>query len=320
VLARRAPALLAAATVVALAGCGGGGDAPGPARSVATTTTAAAAGRPALCAPLRATITGRVADGTASELSGLAASHAQPGVLWTHDDSGSPPRIFAVAPTGRLLAALPVAGAQNVDWEDIAVGPGVGGDAARDALYVADIGDNDRRRDTISVYRVAEPRLAGRPAATAPATRLELRYPDAPHDAEALLVDPRSGALTIVTKSLSGASQIFVAARPAPGAVTTLRAAGSLALGLGQTVTAGSVSADGRTVAVRTYDRAYVWRRRAGEALAATLRRPRCAAGADLLDEGQGEALALTRHGRAMLTVPEGPRPPLRRYAPAPPP
>jgi hypothetical protein len=79
-------------------------------------------------------------------------------------------------------------------------------------------------------------------------------------------------------------------------------------------VTAGDVSADGRTVALRTYDRAYVWRRRSGETVAAALRRPPCRADAGLLREGQGEALALTRDGRAFITVPEGSRPALRRY------
>lgn len=68
---------------------------------------------------------------------------------------------------------------------------------------------------------------------------------------------------------------------------------------------------------LRTYDHAYVWRRRAGEGVAAALRRRPCRADADLLREGQGEALALTSDGRAFLTAPEGPRPALRRYEPS---
>ena len=77
------------------------------------------------------------------------------------------------------------------------------------------------------------------------------------------------------------------------------------------------MSADGRTVVLRTYDRAFVWSRRGSESVASTLRRRPCTADADLLVEGQGEALALTRDGRAFYTVPEGRRPALRRYAPA---
>jgi hypothetical protein len=77
------------------------------------------------------------------------------------------------------------------------------------------------------------------------------------------------------------------------------------------------VSADGRTIVLRTYDSAYAWRRRAGESVAAALRRKPFTVKAGLLVEGQGEALALTRDGRAFYTVPEGTEPALRRYEPS---
>jgi hypothetical protein len=111
---------------------------------------------------------------------------------------------------------------------------------------------------------------------------------------------------------------VYVPARPPrPGVTRTLRRAAALSLGPGEAVTAGDVSGDGRTVVLRTYDRAFAWRRPAGAALGATLRVRPCAARADLLREGQGEALALARDGRAFFTVPEGARPALRRYAPS---
>jgi hypothetical protein len=235
-------------------------------------------------------------------------------VGWTHNDSGDSARLLAVTTGGRLLAELSVSGAENVDWEDIAIGRGT--------LYAADIGDNLAQRPSVSVYRVAEPRLTGATAPlvlTAPATRIELRYPGGPRDAEALLRDPASGALVIVEKSYGPRAGVYVAARPRPaaaGAPLTLRRSGRLRLGVGEPVTAGDVSADGRTIALRSYDRVFVWRRRAGESVAAALRRKPCSAGADLLAEGQGEALALNRGGTAFYTVPEGPRPAIRRYAP----
>ena len=81
-------------------------------------------------------------------------------------------------------------------------------------------------------------------------------------------------------------------------------------------MTAGDVSSDGRTIALRSYDRLFVWRRSARESLARTLARRPCAS-PTVLAEGQGEALALVQGGGAALTVTEGDRPPLRRYAPA---
>ena len=66
----------------------------------------------------------------------------------------------------------------------------------------------------MDVYRVPEPGPGSAP--TAPAARLTLRYPDGPHDAEALLVDPRGGTLAIVTKGLAGARAYTLAAPPRP--------------------------------------------------------------------------------------------------------
>jgi hypothetical protein len=248
-------------------------------------------------------------------------------VLWTHNDSGDRPRVLAVAADGRLLGDVALMGAENVDWEDIAIGRRPPGDAgARRAatatdgvLLVGDVGDNLAQRASIAVYRAAEPRVGGAGASTtAAASRIALRYPDGPRDAEALLLDPSDGALVIVEKSFSGRAGVYVADRPAAGATpATLRRSGRLSLGVGEAVTAGDVSGDGRTIVLRTYDRAFVWVRRDGERVDAALRRRPCVARADLLVEGQGEALALTPSGRAFYTVPEGPRPAIRRYAPA---
>ena len=178
---------------------------------------------------------------------------------------------------------------------------------AGDALYIGDIGDNKEKRSTVVVYRAPEPRLAGgAPGTSLPAQRLTLRYPDSAHDAEALLVDPSSGTLVIVTKDFGGIARVYVAKNPSTDATTTMRRAGRVSLGVGEAVTAGDVSANGRTIVLRTSGRAFVWSRGRGESLASALRRRPCAAGANLLVEGQGETLALTPDGRAFYTVPEG--------------
>ena len=263
------------------------------------------AATPALCrGALRVRITGRVASPAATELSGLVASPARRGVLWSLNDSGNPASLLAVTTTGRTVAEVAVAGAVNIDWEDIAAGP-------RGMLLVGDIGDNLGERPSIVVYRVPEETMRARPGSVAPAARYELRYPDGGHDAEALLFDRASGTIVIVTKSFAGAARVYVARRPSSRRVTTLRRSATIDVGA---VTAGDVSADGRTIVLRTYDSAYAWRRRTGESVAGALRRRPCSVNAGLLAEGQGEALALTRDGRAFYTVPEGTKPALRRY------
>ena len=300
---------LAALAVFAASGCGDEGQAR-PATQATSGRTAQAARPPALCGKLRARIVGRVRAPAATELSGLVLSRSQRGVLWTHNDSGDRPRVLAVGLDGSLLADVALTNAEAFDWEDIAAAPG--------ALYVGDIGDNLDQRESIVVYRIAEPRVRG-PApipGAAQAQRIELRYPDGARDAEALLRDPASGALVIVSKASTGRSRVYVAAKPAPGTTSTMRHRATLRLGPGETVTAGDVSADGRTIALRTYTTAFVWTRKPGESVAAALRRKPCTAGAGLLAEGQGEALALAADGRAFYTVPEGEAPAIRRYAP----
>jgi hypothetical protein len=267
----RATTIAITAAAAAVAGCGGGPAKPSP-----PAATPRAPATPALCAPLRSRVVGHVS--AVSEASGLVLSG---GLLWTHDDSGGPAMLFGLSTRGRLVRELALP--RNVDWEDV---------AARDGtLYVGDIGDNSASRPSIAVYRGAE--------------RLDLRYPDGPRDAEALLVDgPR---LVIITKSFSGDAGIY-AARGAG----TLRRAGRLSLGLGEAVT-GADSA-GRTIVVRTYDSVYVWTRRRGETITHALRRQPCRAGASLIGEGQGESIALARDGRSFWTLPEGANPALRRY------
>ena len=126
------------------------------------------------------------------EASGLTLSVRTPGILWSFNDSGDP-LIYALDTTGHLRGTVRVTGAKVKNWEAIAsahCGQGT-------CLYVADIGDNKEKRPEITVYRVAEPLPTD--SATAPAERLLARYPDGPHDAEALFVT-RDGTINVVTK------------------------------------------------------------------------------------------------------------------------
>ncbi|MDA0184988.1 hypothetical protein OJ997_32085 [Solirubrobacter phytolaccae] len=280
---------------VLVAGCGGSSSGP-----AASTTPAATAARtpapPALCdgeLPVRKL--GRAQNPAVTELSGLARTRQ--GTFWTHNDSGDSARVFELGKTGALVREVQVTGAEAVDWEDIAI--------RGRTLYAGDIGDNLGQRKEIVVYEFAIPE-----GGTAVATRIALTYPDRPHDAEALLVDPRTGQLAIVTKNLGGVADVYTATKSGP-----LKKAATVELGIGQAITSGDVSADGRTVVLRSYDSAFVWRKTRKESLATAFKRDReCTVGADLLDEGQGESIALSRNGRAFYTLPEGANPTLRRY------
>lgn len=303
--------------VIALGGvaaaCGSGGSTTDAARaSTASSGTSAATSRtpalPSLCRAGSAVVTGRVGDPQARELSGLTVSRATPGVLWSHNDSGDVARLFALRRDGTVLGTPAVPGAGATDWEDIASGTTRAG---APLLYVGDIGDNRAARASIDVYRVPEP--APGAAATAPAERLRLHYPDGAHNAEALLIDPLRRTLVIVTKDFGSGRVYTASADLAAGSETTLRAGPAVPLTL---ITGGDVSAKGKLVALRTYTELGLWARRGSEPLATTLRRPAtCTMRASLLPEGQGEAVALSAAGSTAYTTAEGTPAVLRRYA-----
>src|SRR5438045_5677919 len=83
------------------------------------TAVEAAAPSCALCAAYGTPSSRGPVPDALTELSGIAASRAQPGVYYVHNDSGDSPRIFALDRAGTELGQLCLAGATNVDWEDI---------------------------------------------------------------------------------------------------------------------------------------------------------------------------------------------------------
>jgi len=255
-------------------------------------------------------VAGAIADPDLVELSGLAASHAHPGVLWANNDSGDSPRLFAMSDTGAALGVFTVAGAEAIDWEDIATGPGP--DPAMSYIYVGDIGDNAAARDHVTVYRLPEPASApdGADVTLDGAEAIQLTYPAGPEDAEALFVDPRSGDLFIITKQLSGFSKVLTAAAAdlAGTAPVAMQQVGTIAvaatdqydpnaaMALPSTmVTAADIAADGTVVLVRTYQQVLAFARGDGQTVADALAGAPCEAAQ--VGEPQGEAIALSATG-----------------------
>jgi hypothetical protein len=222
-----------------------------------------------------AIVLGRVTDGEVTEASGLAASRKNPGVLWTHNDAGSTPRLFALSTNGTLLGSIRVVNARDGDFEDLAIGPGPRTEI--DYLYFADIGDNDTERENVRVYRVPEPAIYGYFAANpvfeaAPDnTALLLEYPDGPHDAEALWVDPLTGDLFIATKQ-PGVSQIYRAtqAQIQSGSPVALELIRQLSFDV---VSGAAISPDGREIVLRRENFAQLWVRGPEESVGDALAR-----------------------------------------------
>jgi hypothetical protein len=258
----------------------------------------------------KAVIVGTIESNEISESSGLAASLCQPDVLWTHNDSGGGEFIFAINSKGRHLGVWRVANARNADWEDIAAFKDASGTCF---LYIGDIGNNKLERVEHKVYRVKEPVISGAgassskkaPLETEPADAAAFKYPDSSHDAEALIVQPGTGDVYVLTKRIDGPSLVF-RIKPMFGASTEADMAGKVALpavpnGL---ITGSSISPDGRRVILCDYSAGY------------ELKLPDNASGfgdiwnstpvpVDLGDRKQGEAVAFSSDGPSIFATSE---------------
>lgn len=269
-------------------GMGGAGGAGGQGGSVAC---------PVCSAP---SSTGKLADSALNEISGVVASIAHPGVFWVHNDSGDTARFFAIDATGKRLATFTVMGAQAIDWEDIARGPCPLGTC----LYLADIGDNSEKRKSYTVYRVPEPKTLS--DAAVGADRIDFSYPDGSHNAETFLVHPATGAFTIVTKVLIGASSIFESPLPlTPGVPMILKDVGGVKPPSGNILfTGGDVHPSGKGVILRTYQSLWYYPMAPGGSVGAALAGVPCSV--PVANEGQGEAVGFLADGKGYLTIGEG--------------
>jgi hypothetical protein len=254
-------------------------------------------------------------DQRIGESSGVESSSASRKVLFTHNDSGDIPRFFAIGPKGQTLATYTVLGAAAADWEDMTAGRGADGGPA---LFFGDIGDNFLARPFLTVYEVAEPTVdlgtSGAEEVVPITDVLHLVYEDGPHDAEALFVHPRTGALGIVTKDASGSSGVYLSSDVLPGFAMLHRVATISFKKIARPAqkrdfdatsrlqaTGADMSPDGRRLVVRTYVEAFEWNVSKGLARGLAKKPLRI----PLPRTAQGEAISYARDARALVTTSE---------------
>jgi hypothetical protein len=206
-----------------------------------------------------------------SESSGILASRRTPGLLWTHNDSGDGPFLYALDEDGKRLGVWRVSGAEADDWEDIAAGTGP--QSENSYLYVGDIGDNEEARREITIYRVPEPEVTSadanstrkNPRLTELAERIRLQYPDGRHNAEVLLVHPVTSDIYVITKTLDTVPKVYKLAAPylssGVNRLTLLGTIPGLRTGL---LTGGDIAPDGNSVILCDYFGAYELRLHGG--------------------------------------------------------
>jgi hypothetical protein len=255
---------------------------------------------------------GSIADSNLNAISGIAASAANSGVLYVHNDRDQP-EFFAINDRGVLLGTFAVQGATVMDIEDIAVGPCPQGSC----VYLADLGDNVTPREEYQVVRVAEPTVdATQPGSDAAldSETLTFSYPDGTHNAESLLIDHATQNLYVVTKEAAGvASAVYRLPATFGAASTAATKVADLSIpGPNDTpATAADAHPCGLAFLLRTNNTLYEFRISEGESFEALF-----LATPNILpfgDEQQGEAVAYSSNGLSYFTTSEGTNPPIHR-------
>jgi hypothetical protein len=277
--------VLAVAAMLALPGSGTAAHAAAPGRS-ATSTAAGSATR--VC---------EIRDKRLTEISGLVATADGYIVVNDGSDRESHRRIFFLDRACAVTRAVAYPSRPR-DTEDLARAPD-------GTVWVADIGDNGRSRESVALWRLA-------PKGRSPVLH-RLSYPDGPHDAEAFLLSG-DGTPIIVTKD-SGTPGLYAPTGALrAGDTVPMRKVGEFTLprsgtsnpfyGFGtRLVTGAALAPDGSRVVLRTYADAFEFDVTDGDVAGAITRGvPRTI---PLPDEPQGESITYSVDGTSLLTVSE---------------
>lgn len=265
-----------------------------------------------------ARVVGRVESGEIRESSGITASKCQENVLWTHNDSGDGPFIFAMDSAGRDLGKWRVDNAENVDWEDIASFKNTAGECT---LYIGDTGNGNKNpRGEHKIYRVAEPaisnpgplRSGNEPGRTMPAEFMVFAYPDERQDSETLLVHPATGDVYVVTKQRNKPAGVYKLGLTFGPQVLQAERVGDLTVPAipNGFLTGGDISPDGTRVIICDYFAAYEFTLPADAKNFDDIWRTKPVV-IGLGDRNQGEAIGYSADGTSLFATSEGKHQPL---------
>jgi hypothetical protein len=239
---------------------------------------------------------GTIENPVLEEMSGLAFSKKHPNKFYTHTDSGGEVAVFVLDSEGNEIGKIRLEGVENRDWEDIAVGPGPGGNSY---VYVAEIGDNLGVHQSVQIFRFPEPGKLSGEISLKPEIHT-YTYPAGAMDAESLFVDPISGDLFVVSKRDS--KNTLFQLKSGDFGKEQVVAEELLKLPL-TSATAADISQDGSKILIKNYFKVYYWERKKGESVADAL--SRTPKELPYVPEPQGEAVGFQPDGKAYYTISE---------------
>lgn len=233
-----------------------------------------------------------------SEASGMDLSVRNPGMLWTHNDSGDKPQLFLIDTAANHLRTFTIENSQNRDWEDISVVRDKSTGAGR--IYIADIGDNLAVYDHARIYIVDEPSATSPDSTVSMVGRIVFRYPDGKRDAETIMVDPSTSDIYLVSKR---ESKVHVYRIGYPyNFIDTVTAEKIIEMPFTYIV-AGDIADDGSGILMKNYDKIWYWKHSKNKTIAESL----SAKPQELpyKREPQGESICWGPGGNSFYTISE---------------
>jgi hypothetical protein len=200
------------------------------------------------------------------ELSGIVRSKSDKNVFWVQNDSGDQPRVFAIDSMGHFYKSdryknsegITIAGATDVDWEDITMDN-------KGNLVIADVGNNGNDRKDLVLYVVPEPSPVA--SNTTFLKRLFFKYPDQKvfdksnfnYDCEAVFF--ADGKFHFLSKDrMDTNTRLYRMDQEKTEEVNTLTLLDKF--NIGGKVTAADASEDGNRIVVITYKSIWIFERK----------------------------------------------------------
>jgi hypothetical protein len=236
----------------------------------------------------------QIKDERIRESSGLAVSAKHDDLVYTINDRGSDPAVYAVRiSTGKVVGTTDISELDVEDTESIAVD-------ADGTLWLGDLGDNDHQRDNVSILSFPEPGPGDHHITSA--DRTGVKFPDGPVDVEGMLIHPETSRIHLVSKNREGNGTVYELPKLTDGKTVTAR---DLKVEAPQAVTDATYTAGGEHALLRTNDAIFVYDPTTWE-----LRIQQ-----DTPKVRQGESIAMEPGDRTVLFGSEGKNSPLVRIS-----
>jgi len=193
------------------------------------------------------------------ESSGLACSTRDDNLLWSHNDSGHMPIIYALDGRGKNKRSFYLEGVQSNDWEDMDAFEYAG----EHYLLIADTGDNLHFRWDYQIIIIKEPALTGKSrGSVSPAWSFVFKFENnRSYDVEAVAVDVQRKKIMLLSKH-SKPSYLFELPLIPPAGKQVLVAKKIAEFKDMIKPTALDISADGRLMSINTYRRVHRWEKK----------------------------------------------------------